>query len=124
MSSGILIKENHIHSISSVKQAVELARAKYPNKMIEVEADSPELATKLAQLDIDSILVDNMNPADAKRTIEQVKHINPKIFIEVSGGISASNYQDYMATGAAAISMGCLTHSANNMDIRLVPQNK
>ena len=122
LSSGILIKENHIHSISSVKQAVELARAKHPNKIIEVEADSTKLATKLAELDIDSILIDNMEPADAKSTIEKVKHINPKIFIEVSGGISESNYQDYMDTGADAISMGCLTHSAQNMDISLIPQ--
>ena len=122
LSTGILIKENHIHDLLSVKKTVVLARIKHPDKIIEVEANSINLAEQIATLDIDSILIDNMGPKEAKETIQKIRKIKPHIFIEVSGGISETNYQGYMYTGTDAISMGCLTHSVKNIDISLVPQ--
>ena len=120
LSSAILIKENHIHSIESLQEAVALARNKYPKKIIEIEVDSLKLAEKAAKLNIDSILIDNMSPKKAQTVIHRIQQINNNLYIEVSGGINEQNYQNYMNTGADAISMGCLTHSAKNVDISLI----
>tara|TARA_B100001250_G_C19783112_1_gene782827 strand:- start:682 stop:1545 length:864 start_codon:yes stop_codon:yes gene_type:complete len=119
LSDGILIKENHIHNISSLERAILKAREVYPNKIIEVEVDSLKLAERLAKMDIDAALIDNMSPKQAGQAIQILKSKNKNIFIEVSGGINKTNYQRYMKTGTDAISMGCLTHSSNNADISL-----
>ena len=45
--------------------------------------------------------------------------INPKIALEVSGGITLQNVRVFAETGVERISVGTLTHSAPSLDIAL-----
>ena len=49
----------------------------------------------------------------------QVFENGNNIFIEASGGITVENIHPYLNTGIDAISIGAITHSAINKDIRL-----
>ena len=44
---------------------------------------------------------------------------NPKVELEVSGGIRYENVRSYADTGVERISIGALTHSARSLDISL-----
>ena len=68
---------------------------------------------------VDGFLLDNMSPDQIKKAVKLIKNNNEKIFVEASGGITEESLKRYLKTGVDAISMGEITHSAPNIDIRL-----
>ncbi len=61
---------------------------------------------------------DSFKPENAKNTAKKIREINPKILIEISGGITPDNILSY-ASFADRISLGYLTHSVKNIDFSL-----
>ena len=78
---------------------------------IEVEVVDLPGAQEAAQAGPDIIMLDNMTPEQVEMTAAEVRKINPKIEIEISGGITPENITGY-AEYADTISLGWLTHSA------------
>lgn len=125
LSSGILIKDNHIKAAGGIKNAIDKIRnselwRKNPLK-IELEVDTLEQITEGLEAKADGYLLDNMN---RETTFEAVKMIRSyengnNIFIESSGGINLTNLHNYVDTGINAISIGALTHSAKGANIHL-----
>lgn len=115
--SAILIKDNHISASGGVRAAIESARGKFGQDcQIEVEvADLKELEDAL-QSNASKIMLDNMTPDMVRSAVARV---NGRAFIEVSGGINATNLDDYLIPGVNAISIGALTHSPRCVDISL-----
>ena len=67
----------------------------------------------------DIALMDIKMPGmDGVETLKRIKEINPKIVIEVSGGITTENIDKY-SEHADIISMGSITHSAEGIDFSL-----
>ena len=118
----VLIKDNHIAIVGSIKIAIEMAR-KYVSftKKIEVEVESPTDALEAANNGADIILLDNMNPDEVRNviTVLENEHLRDNISIEVSGGINPENILDYAKTGVDVISAGYITHSARSLDMSL-----
>ncbi len=118
----VLIKDNHIAIVGSIKIAIEMAR-KYVSftKKIEVEVESPTDALEAANNGADIILLDNMNPDEVRNviTVLENEHLRDNILIEVSGGINPENILDYAKTGVDVISAGYITHSARSLDMSL-----
>jgi nicotinate-nucleotide pyrophosphorylase (carboxylating) len=113
---AILIKDNHICVAGGIVAAVDRARAAHPDKPVEVEvANKIEVEQALAA-GAEKIMLDNMT-ADQIR--EAVTIIGGKALIEVSGGVSWDNLDDYLISGVDAISVGALTHSVRSLDISL-----
>jgi nicotinate-nucleotide pyrophosphorylase (carboxylating) len=113
---AILIKDNHISIAGGVTAAVKRTQEKFPGRPIEVEvANKEELAEALA-LDVEHIMLDNMNPAQVK---EAIGIIAGRSFVEVSGGVTLQNIDEYLIDGVNAISIGALTHSVRSLDISL-----
>ena len=118
----ILIKDNHVALVGSVKTTVEMAKQYVSfTKKVEVEVESTGDALEAAMAGADIILLDNMNPNEVRNVLKALenKDIREKVLIEVSGGINPNNIVEYAKTGADVISTGFITHSARSLDMTL-----
>lgn len=118
----ILIKDNHIAIVGSVKEAVKMAKNYVSfTKKVEVEVESTKDALEAAIAGADIIMLDNMNPDEIRNVLNALenKGLRNNILIEVSGGINPDNIVDYVETGVDVISTGYITHSAKSLDMSL-----
>ncbi len=114
---GILIKDNHISAIGSIKEAIQRAKSYAPHTLkIEVEVENLSQLREAIDSGADIVLLDNMGIEEIKKAVEIAKG---KVLIEVSGGIKLSNVEKIAATGVDFISVGEITHSVKGVDISL-----
>jgi nicotinate-nucleotide pyrophosphorylase (carboxylating) len=114
---GILIKDNHIGALGSVKAAVERARRRGPLGLaVEVEVESLEQARAALEAGADALLVDNQPPS---RIAEIVGLVAGRVPVEASGGVTLETVREIAQTGVDRISVGALTHSARAVDLAL-----
>jgi nicotinate-nucleotide pyrophosphorylase (carboxylating) len=114
----ILIKDNHLVIVGSVTEAVKKAQAYSFSKKVEIEVVTLEQAQEASKAGADIIMLDNMAPKEAEASYKAIKEIDPRIIVEVSGGITPHNAHDY-AKHADIISMGWITHSAKAVQFSL-----
>lgn len=122
LSDMVLIKDNHIKIIGDVARAVRIVREKTSfSKKIEVEVENIEDAIKAVEAGADIIMLDNFNPEDVGKVIEELKHrgLRDKVLIEVSGGITLDNIVEYAKYDIDVISIGRITHSPQALDLSL-----
>jgi nicotinate-nucleotide pyrophosphorylase (carboxylating) len=115
LSDAVLIKDNHLAALGITK-AIERARARWPNRVIEVECDTLGQVTEARDARPDVVMLDNMGPQDVK---EAVAILNGAARVEVSGNVTLDTVGAYAETGVDYISVGALTHSARALDIGL-----
>jgi nicotinate-nucleotide pyrophosphorylase (carboxylating) len=114
---AILIKENHIAAAGGVRQAVEQARAAYPDLPLQVECrDSGEVEQALAA-GAPRLLLDNMSPDELRAICARVAG---RAELEASGGITLETARAHAVDGLHFISVGALTHSAPALDLSLI----
>jgi len=119
LSSGILIKDNHIKLAGGIKKAMELVKKHYSglNFKIEIETATLEEVKSALEAKADVIMLDNM---DIKTMKEAVKIIEGKAVTEASGNITIDNLRIIAEeTGVDYISMGSLTNSVIPADFSL-----
>ena len=121
LSSGILIKDNHIKDAGSITQAVKKIKTKNYGFAIELEVESFDDIEEGLSVGVDGFLLDNMTPENVIKAVGIIRNSNSgnSIFIEASGGITLTSLPEYVATGVNAISIGALTHSAKSSEIHL-----
>lgn len=117
----VLIKDNHLAALrdeppNAVAAAVRRARERYPGLKVEVEADTLEQVDQALEAGADLILLDNMNPAQLRRAVEECRG---RATTEASGGVNLESVRAIAETGVDLISVGALTHSARAVDIGL-----
>ena len=113
---GILIKDNHIEAVGSIKEAVKLTKSSYHLAKIEVEVENLYDLKEAIKAGADIVMLDNMSVSDIK---EAVKISNGRVLLEASGGVKLENVRDIAEAGVDLISVGALTHSAVAVDISL-----
>ncbi|CAB48934.1 carboxylating nicotinate-nucleotide diphosphorylase [Pyrococcus abyssi] len=120
LSDAILIKDNHL-ALVPLEEAIRRAKEFSMYKVVEVEVESLEDAIKAAKAGADIIMLDNMKPQEIVRVIEELKRLGLRenIKIEVSGGITPNNIEEYAKLDVDVISLGYLTHSVKNFDVSL-----
>ncbi|MEA1921823.1 MAG: carboxylating nicotinate-nucleotide diphosphorylase [Pseudomonadota bacterium] len=117
---GILIKDNHIRAAGSILNAIDHALRVAPHGLkIEVEAANLDEVKMAARFGADIILLDNMDDALLRESVNFVRDGFPAIKLEASGGIVLDNVAQVAASGVDFISVGALTHSAPAIDISL-----
>jgi nicotinate-nucleotide pyrophosphorylase [carboxylating] (EC 2.4.2.19) len=119
LSSGILIKDNHIKLAGGIKNAMDAVRKHYSglNFKIEIETATLEEVESALEAKADVIMLDNM---DIKTMKEAVKIIDGKAVTEASGNITVDNLRIIaQETGVDYISMGSLTNSVIPADFSL-----
>ncbi|NJE30363.1 carboxylating.nicotinate-nucleotide diphosphorylase [Thermococcus sp. 18S1] len=120
LSDAILIKDNHL-ALVPLEEAIRRAKAFSVYKVVEVEVESLEDAIKAAKAGADVVMLDNMSPVEIAGTIEALKRegLRDRVKIEVSGGITPENIEEYARLDIDVISLGYLTHSVKNFDVSL-----
>jgi len=114
---GVLIKDNHIASVGSIKAAVTRAREYAPFGLrVQVEIESLDGAREAVEAGADSLLADNQSPAALR---EIVRWLDGRVPVEASGGVTLETVRSYADTGVDRISIGALTHSAPAADLSL-----
>ena len=118
----VLIKDNHIAVVGSVKQALILAKENVGfSKKIEIEVESTEDAIIACENGADIVMFDNMSPEEAQNTLDALneKGLRENVLIEISGGITEDNILDYAPLDVDIISLGSLTHATPSLNFSL-----
>jgi len=102
----VLIKENHIKSIGSVTQILNIVKKKYSLKDIQIEVENLKEFKEAIDLGAKNILLDNFSLKDLTNAVQVNKN---KAVLEASGDISIDNIIDYAKTKVDRISIGALT---------------
>ncbi|MCQ2964516.1 MAG: carboxylating nicotinate-nucleotide diphosphorylase [archaeon] len=118
----VLIKDNHIAVVGSVKEALLLAKANVSfSKKIEIEVETLEDAIIACENGADIVMLDNMDSDQINDTLEALvnKNLRNDVLIEVSGGITEDNILDYAKCDVDIISLGSLTHASRSLNFSL-----
>jgi len=118
----VLIKDNHIGAGKKVplKELVETSRRKnIKGTIIEIEVSNMQEFDDAIAGSPDIIMLDNMSPSEVRSCIEIRRLSKIKPVLEVSGGVSLDNIEDYAKTKVDTISVGSLTSSVKSIDLSL-----
>ncbi|HNH37250.1 MAG TPA: carboxylating nicotinate-nucleotide diphosphorylase [Microthrixaceae bacterium] len=122
LSDWMLIKDNHLGGVG-IAEAVAVARDRWPGRTVHVECDSLDQCVEALDVGADSILLDNMSPAEVRACVAaaQVRQGGAvrRTLLEVSGDVTLDTIGEYAATGVDMISVGRITKSAPTLDLGL-----
>ncbi len=116
LSTAILIKDNHISVMGSLKAAVERVRSN-THLNVEVECRTLDEVKEAVPLKPNRLLLDNMDNETLK---EALKLVPDFIETEASGNMNLERVRSVALLGVHYISVGALTHSAPNADVSLL----
>ncbi|MEC4676389.1 MAG: carboxylating nicotinate-nucleotide diphosphorylase [Nitrospirota bacterium] len=113
---GILIKDNHIEAVGSIRKAVALAKMGPHLARIEMEVETLKELQEAVEAGVDIVMLDNMSLDNMR---EAVRIADGKVTVEASGNITLDNVREVAGTGVDIISVGALTHSVTAADISM-----
>jgi nicotinate-nucleotide pyrophosphorylase (carboxylating) len=117
LSEMVLIKDNHLKVVGSIREAVERARRNLPAETrIEVEVTSVAEAREALEAGASELLLDNMPLREMRKVVSMVKGLVP---VEVSGKVNLRRVRQVASLGVDYISVGRLTHSYKSIDLSL-----
>jgi len=124
LSSSVMIKDNHINALNGIKNTFDLILSqklsrRQKNKF-EIEVDSIDELKYLIQAHsgiIKIVMLDNFGVHDIKLALNLL--INQDIKVELSGGITLSNFPQIQFPGIDYYSIGMLTHGYKSIDFSL-----
>ena len=114
---GILIKENHIAAVGSIKAVLAAAFSLAPaNVTVQIEVENMLQLDEALNAGAKLILLDNF---DLEALCSAVKHTNGRAELEASGGITLSSLREVAETGVDRISIGALTKDVEALDLSM-----
>lgn len=117
LTNCILVKDNHIKIAGSIRNAIEILRARAQHTFkIEVECESLEMVQEALDCGVEVIMFDNM---DLDEMREGLKLVNGRAMTEASGGVNETTIVPIAETGVDIISVGDLTHTVKAVDVSL-----
>ena len=121
LKEAVMIKDNHIIGNADFHNAINNAFDENQGKDIQVEVDTKEQLKQALATKATSILLDNFDPKFLPEAVEYIRSHSSghNIYIELSGGINATNIHSFCIKGINGISMGALTHNIKSKDISL-----
>lgn len=107
LSSMIMLKDNHVWSRGSIKDAVAAAKAVGGFSLkVEVEVSSEEEADEAIEAGADVVMLDNFTGEGVKVAAKSLKQRwagKKQFLVEVSGGVTLDNVEEYVTQGALYI---------------------
>jgi nicotinate-nucleotide pyrophosphorylase (carboxylating) len=120
LQDGILIKNNHISLGGGIPAVLARALESHkPGQIVQVEVRTQAELDQAIAGGAESILLDNMTPAQVKKAVKQVHATLPGVPIEASGNMNLKTVRKYALAGVDFISVGALTHSAVAVDLSM-----
>ena len=117
LSEWVLLKDNHLAALG-ITEAVRRARARWPGRTVQVEADRLEQLVEAIEADADIVLLDNMSP-DEVRACVAARGDARRPLLEISGRVTFESLPAYVDTGADLVSASALTASSPALDLGL-----
>jgi nicotinate-nucleotide pyrophosphorylase (carboxylating) len=121
LSDGILIKSNHIALGGGIAKVLARAfAARTPGQTVQCEVRNLAELEQALDGGAESLLLDNMSPAETKKAVGVVRGRGLEIALEASGGIiTLENIRKYALAGVDFISVGALTQSAAAVELSM-----
>jgi nicotinate-nucleotide pyrophosphorylase (carboxylating) len=120
LSDGILIKSNHIALGGGIPKVVARAFAgRTPGQVVTCEVRNLAELEQALTAGVESLLLDDMSPAETKKAVAIVHSRGLAIELEASGGITLENIRKYALAGVDHISVGALTQSAVAVELSM-----
>ncbi|MGC9292006.1 MAG: carboxylating nicotinate-nucleotide diphosphorylase [Acidobacteriaceae bacterium] len=120
LADGVLIKNNHISLGGGIPKVLARAHSlRKPGQKIQIEVRTLEELALALDGGADSLLLDNMTPADVQRAVKMARQRDEHITLEASGGMTLEMVHKYAKTGVDFISVGALTHSVKAVDLSM-----
>jgi nicotinate-nucleotide pyrophosphorylase (carboxylating) len=120
LSDGILVKSNHIALGGGIPKVLARAFAgRRPGQTITCEVRNLTELEQALTAGAESLLLDNMSPAETKKAVGIVRARDLTIPLEASGGITLENIRKYALAGVDNISVGALTQSTAAVDLSM-----
>ncbi|WP_188206098.1 carboxylating nicotinate-nucleotide diphosphorylase [Alkalibacillus aidingensis] len=117
LDDAVLIKDNHIAFCGSITEAVKRVRSEIGHMVkVEVEVENEQQLKEAIAANVDVIMLDNMEIDELRRLLEIIPS---EIIVELSGGISISDLPKYRSLKVDVISLGCLTHQIESLDLSM-----
>ena len=113
---AILIKENHIIAAGGIAAAVNTARQRHPDLMLEVEVETLAELKQALDAGVDRIMLDNFS---LTQMVEAVQFTAGRVPLEVSGNVDLQTIGEFARTGVDFISVGALTKHIHAVDLSL-----
>ena len=114
----VLIKDNHLEAVGSIRNAVAAARARHRRLAVEVECQSLAQVREAVSANPEVIMLDNLPAATMRRAVRLIRR-HRTIRIELSGGVTLATIRALAKLRPDFISVGALTHSAPALDLSL-----
>jgi nicotinate-nucleotide pyrophosphorylase (carboxylating) len=121
LSDGILIKSNHIALGGGIAKVLARAlAARTPGQQVQCEVRNLTELEQALDGGAESLLLDNMSPAETKKAVGVVRDRGLEIALEASGGVvTLENIRKYALAGVDFISVGALTQSAAAVELSM-----
>lgn len=120
LSGMTMLKDNHVDAAGGIAAAVRAAKRLGGFALkVEVEARNETEAQTACEAGADVVMLDNFTPAQLREVAPRLKRAHPNTLFEVSGGITHATLAAHLIDGVDILSMGCLTHGVQAVDISL-----
>ncbi len=117
--NGILIKENHIMMVGSVRETIRRAAEGTHHLMrIGIEVTNLDEFDEALDAGADVIMLDNMDIDTMKEAVRRAK--GHRVVLEASGNATLERVRAMAETGVQFVSVGALTHSAQAIDMTML----
>jgi nicotinate-nucleotide pyrophosphorylase (carboxylating) len=114
---AILVKENHIAALGSIREAVRRARREAPSLLIEIEVENLEQLREALDTQADRLLLDNFTLDELRQAVAtRDAHSGERKELEASGGIDIDSVRAVADTGVDWISIGAITKHVQAAD--------
>ncbi len=121
LDERIIIKRNHLAFLATsekpISEAFQRARQRHPKAEIELEIRHYKELAEALQLDLESIMLDNMTPDEVSKCVQKIHAAKKKAWVQSFTEITLDTIRDYAKTGADGICIGAVTHSISNIQI-------
>lgn len=120
LDDAFLIKDNHI-AVAGLEDAIKRVKKSGISKTVEVEVSTTEDALCACRLGADIIMLDNVEPDTIEKTINEIEKegLRNRVEIELSGGITPGNLEQFIRLRPDVISIGALTTNAKWLDMSM-----
>jgi nicotinate-nucleotide pyrophosphorylase (carboxylating) len=118
---AILIKENHIKSAGSIREALGRAYSVAGELLVEVEVENHDELLEALDAGATRILLDNFSLAELRQAVATNKSYGyVSAELEASGNVTLDTVAEIAATGVNYISTGALTKNVNAADLSML----
>lgn len=120
LDDSVMLKDNHIAAVGSIKEAVQQVRRVIPYPMtIELETETLEQVDEALAQEVDIIMLDNMPVDMMRQAVRMIRRVNPHTKIEASGNITLDTIRAVAETGVDYISTSAPITRSSWLDLSM-----